>query len=144
MILSTWSREVFWKRVLVSKLHTVLLPNLLCPNFKFISCVKFDILNKKLHARKCLKEKPFHQIHKVIYRPNLSRNILILTLPWRKPLSYRNQSIDLLTNQWTGFYMITSSVIKELSLQLISCQKTCKKDALTSNHELHRCRSFKF
>ena len=27
-------------------------------------------------------------------------------------LSYRNQSIDL---QWTGFYMITASVMKELS-----------------------------
>ena len=33
-----------------------------------------------------------------------------LTLSWRQPLSYRNQS-----NQWTGFYMITASVMKELS-----------------------------
>ena len=37
-----------------------------------------------------------------------------LTLPWRGPLSYRNQSIDLLANQWTRFYMITASVMKEL------------------------------
>ena len=34
-----------------------------------------------------------------------------LTLSWRQPLSYRNQS-----NQWTGFYMITASVMKELSI----------------------------
>ena len=33
-----------------------------------------------------------------------------LTLSRRKPLSYRNQSI----NQWTGFYMITASVLKGL------------------------------
>ena len=39
-----------------------------------------------------------------------------LNLSWRGPLSYRNQSIDLIcrTNQWTGFYMITASVMKEL------------------------------
>ena len=37
----------------------------------------------------------------------------ILTLPWRGPLSYRNQSID--ANQWTGFYMITASGMRELS-----------------------------
>ena len=41
-----------------------------------------------------------------------------LTLSWRGPLSYRNQSIDLQSkaNQWTGFYMITASVIKELKV----------------------------
>ena len=38
-----------------------------------------------------------------------------LTLSWQRPLSYRNQSIDLLVNQWTGFYMITASVMKELT-----------------------------
>ena len=32
-----------------------------------------------------------------------------LTLSWRRPLSYGNQS-----NQWTGFHMITGSVMKEL------------------------------
>ena len=32
-----------------------------------------------------------------------------LTLSWRTPLSYGNQS-----NQWTGFHMITGSVMKEL------------------------------
>ena len=34
-----------------------------------------------------------------------------LTLSWRRSLSYRNQSIDM---QWTGFYMIGTSVMKEL------------------------------
>ena len=41
-----------------------------------------------------------------------------LTLSWRKSLSYKNQSIDLLCNQWTGFYMIGTSIIKELNLCL--------------------------
>ena len=36
-----------------------------------------------------------------------------LTLSWRRLLSYRNQSIYS-ANQWTGFYMITASVMKEL------------------------------
>ena len=38
-----------------------------------------------------------------------------LTLSWRRPLSYRNQSIDLRSNQWTGFYMITAAVMKQLN-----------------------------
>ena len=33
-----------------------------------------------------------------------------LTLSWRRPISYRNQS-----NQWNGFYMISASVIKGLN-----------------------------
>ena len=39
-----------------------------------------------------------------------------LILSWRRPLSYRNQSIDCSANQWTGFYMITAAVMKELTL----------------------------
>ena len=43
-------------------------------------------------------------------------------LSWRKPLSYRNQYTDLQSraNQWTGFYMITASALKELKLLLIA------------------------
>ena len=37
-----------------------------------------------------------------------------LTLSWWMLLSYRNQSIDLLCNQWTGFYMIPASIMKGL------------------------------
>ena len=38
-------------------------------------------------------------------------SLLVLTLSWRWPSSYRNQSIDLLQ---TGFYMITASAMKQL------------------------------
>ena len=34
--------------------------------------------------------------------------ILLVTLSWGRPLSYRNQS----NGQWTGFYMIMASVMK--------------------------------
>ena len=46
----------------------------------------------------------------------LGKSIFCLTISWRRPSSYRNQSIDLLANQWTGFCMITTPVMKELSL----------------------------
>ena len=40
-----------------------------------------------------------------------------LTLSWRRPLSYRNQSIDLVCKSMDWFsYMITASVMKELIL----------------------------
>ena len=53
MILSTWSRDFFWKCILVCKLYIVLLPNLLRPNVNFIADIKVDISSKKLHSRKC-------------------------------------------------------------------------------------------
>ena len=37
-----------------------------------------------------------------------------LTLSWWRPLSYRNQS-KCRANQWTGFYMITASVMRKLN-----------------------------
>ena len=37
-----------------------------------------------------------------------------LTLSRQSFLSYKNQSTDLQINQWTGFYMIETSIIKEL------------------------------
>ena len=40
--------------------------------------------------------------------------LLDLTLSWRRPISYRNQSIEG-ANQWTGFYVISASVMKGLS-----------------------------
>ena len=36
-----------------------------------------------------------------------------LALSWRRSLSYKNQ-IAIIQNQWTGFYMIRNSVLKEL------------------------------
>ena len=38
----------------------------------------------------------------------------LLTLSWQKPLSYRNKSLIYSTIQWSGFYMIGTSVMKEL------------------------------
>ena len=41
--------------------------------------------------------------------------VQVLTLTRRRPLSYRNQSIDLQSKSRTGFY-ITASILKGLSL----------------------------
>ena len=59
-------------------------------------------------------------------------NPLELTLSWRRPLSYRNQSIR---NHWTGFYMITGSVMKELNFDLINenCSLFIAKIKSTNN-----------
>ena len=38
-----------------------------------------------------------------------------LTLSWRGPLSYRTSPLICRADQWTGFYMITVSVMKELN-----------------------------
>ena len=40
-----------------------------------------------------------------------------LSLSWRRPLSYRNQSIDL----WTGFYMITALIKPKLCVSTFFC-----------------------
>ena len=48
---------------------------------------------------------------------------LLSTLSWRRPLSYRNQSIGLRSK--TGFYMITVSVMKELNLAGVYLVMNC-------------------
>ena len=44
-----------------------------------------------------------------------SVNNSLLTLSWRRPLSYRNSA-----NQLTGFYMTTASVMKELRIKFLT------------------------
>ena len=44
----------------------------------------------------------------------------VLVLSWRGAISYRSQSLICRANQWTGFYMITASVMKELMLRTIA------------------------
>ena len=51
-----------------------------------------------------------------------------LTLLWRGSLSYRNQSIDFSANQWTGFYIIGVSVMKELTTSSYSRLEICFLD----------------
>lgn len=57
-------------RVILSKLYsvncTVLLPNLLRPNFISIACVKTDTSSAELHAKRCFQEGSCDHIHNVI------------------------------------------------------------------------------
>ena len=66
--------------ILVYKLHNVLRPNLLCPNFNCIACAEVGIWSKELQTRKYLQKKPFDHIYDVIYIPHLSRNILSVSV----------------------------------------------------------------
>ena len=50
--------------------------------------------------------------------------VQVLTLPRRRSLSYRNQSIDLHSKSRTGFYMITASILKGLSLTQTELRNT--------------------
>ena len=60
--------------------------------------------------------KSYHTLHKKMSYP--------LILSWRRAVSYRSHS----ANHWTGFYMIGSSVMKELrisSVNVIKCAVSC-------------------
>ena len=52
----------------------------------------------------------------LILKTSETSHVGLLTLSWRGFLSYRNHSIDLLWNQWTGFYMIGTSVMNDLKI----------------------------
>ena len=61
-----------------------------------------------------------------------------LTLSWRRPLSNRNQS----ANQWTGFYMIVASVMKELkvwtqSLHLIWLEDLSRDSCIAFSKQIY-------
>ena len=63
-------------------MYIVLLQNLLRPNVGFIAAVKVDISSNKLQTRKYFQEKSRDHIYNVIYRPNLSRDILNVSSNW--------------------------------------------------------------
>ena len=50
-----------------------------------------------------------------------------LTLSWRRPLLYISQFIDG-ANQWTGFYVITASTMKELNWSTAKCRRRKSSD----------------
>ena len=98
-IWSTWSRDFFWKRVLIFKLHSpfakFIKSNLqilsLCGEWHF----KWEIVYQKI-----FEEKSYSCILDDVYR------------------------------------IYSSKTIHNVSFQLISCQKICKKYELASNREL--------
>ena len=99
-IWSTWSRDFFWKRVLVFKLHS--------PFTKFIkSNLHIHSLRGEWHFKwgiahqKIFQENSYGYLHDDVYR------------------------------------IYSSKTIHNVSFQLISCQKICKKYESTSNRELH-------
>ena len=90
-----------WKIVLDSKGHG---GAVLMDLSKAFNTINHDLLIAKLHAYGFSKE-------------SLKLIKSYLTLSRRRPLSYRNQSIDLRcgVSQWTGFYMITASILQGLT-----------------------------
>ena len=64
-LLDTFFKNLFW-----SVNWTVLLPNLLRPNFTFIVCVKDGISSKALHTRMDFDELSWDSLDGIIYRPH--------------------------------------------------------------------------
>ena len=52
MIFLSWSHDFFENQILVCKLYTLSLRNLLRSILNFITCVEVEISSKKLHTRK--------------------------------------------------------------------------------------------
>ena len=85
-------------------------------------CLKSKINQDKQPARPSHMSWPVPREGKVLWKTTTKikvsfteKKVFFLTFSWRRPLSYRNQSILISrANQWTGFYMITASVMKEL------------------------------
>ena len=75
---------------------------------------------------------------------NTKKLMFPLTLSWRMPLSYRNQSS---ANEWTGFYMITASVMKELKMTEAVAQRCSVKKVfpeISQNSQENTCPKISF
>ena len=70
-------------------------------------------------GRPCLHSARIWKYISIKKRRLMSRRFL--TLSWRRPQSYRNQSTDFSANQWTGFYMIWTLFMKELKHEKLIC-----------------------
>ena len=75
---STWSRVFFWRTIPICKLHNVLLPNHLSPNFSFVCGDLWSLIFNagKLHTSKYFMERTCDHLHYTITRLYLSRYIL--------------------------------------------------------------------
>ena len=67
-----------------------------------------EVLFRNFHAKRVIMEIAMMKISS-----RLNNNYFPLTLSWRRLISYRNQICS--ANQWTGFYMISASVMKGLN-----------------------------
>ena len=76
-------------------------------------------MKTKIESENDSKLKKIDKFHSCWARQNK-----MLTLSWLRPISCRNQSIDLGSNQWTGFYMISASVMKCLKSACLADIKT--------------------
>ena len=66
-----------------------------------------EVLFRNFHAKRVIMEIAMMKISS-----RLNNNYFPLTLSWRRLIPYRNQICS--ANQWTGFYMISASVMKWL------------------------------
>ena len=98
------------------------------------------------------KSRFFNPIQIILPYSLLTFQLFVLTLSWRRPLSYRNQSMICGGSQWTGFYMITASVMKRLNatncfllnLGAVVQRLFCTKDVLRNFAKFtgrHQCQS---
>ena len=86
-------------------------------NSKLLHIINVERLKCCHIQAKCLfaREMFYLQVFRATFTiQSMNHLSAILTLSWRRRLSYRNQSICS-ANQWTGFYMITASVMKEFN-----------------------------
>ena len=67
-----------------------------------------EVLFRNFHAKRVIMEIAMMKISS-----RLNNNYFPLTLSWRRLIPYRNQICS--ANQWTGFYMISASVMKGLN-----------------------------
>ena len=68
--------------------------------------------------------------------------ISFLTLSRRRPLSYRNQSIDLFRKSVDWFYMVTASVLKGLRIQKYAVFQRILQRSEIRNIQVKTLRSF--
>ena len=69
-----------------------------------------------IHIR--IKVNPFNEqgISSLPKELSIFHSLRYLTLSRRRSLSHRNQPIDMRASQWTGFYMIGTTVMKQLKM----------------------------
>ena len=116
-IIKTIHRKTFWRIKILKEAVFVVCEvdwqickqNLLCWSAKVIHFNPLNASRKKWAntLKQFVGKLPMNCLSVFDHFVKLAFKGLTLTLSWRRPLSCR-------ANQWTGFYMITASVMKEL------------------------------
>ena len=149
----------FWSVCQLCKNHSFILKMFntskhICRGFSNIFSHPFSVIKKQSESFKTVCSSNFNSCFIMVISHNninvfLRMSTALLTLSWRGPDHIETSPLIYRANQWTGFYMIGNSVMKELKWRVVAYYVRNSSQALIKDFHVcdvlfHRYRLHKY